>query len=283
MKNNFVAFDFETSYGHIPCSIGIVEFIDGEVAEEYYSLIKPIDLKFNPINSRINGIHLEDVYNEKEFDEIWHEIEHFFIDRVIVAHNLSFDISVLEKTLDYYKIHKPNYNSYCTLSISQSIIDIENHKLSSLAKHFCIEQDNYHNALEDAFICGKIFIEMFDDYNNKVFTAKPSNESSRTIIHNYGQFFKTSSNTKVIENPYVWEITDKLSGKTFVVSGVFEKFSRDDLKKAIEDNGGKVGSSISAKTDYVVAGDNMGPAKLEKANKLNIPIISEDDFMEMLG
>ena len=76
---------------------------------------------------------------------------------------------------------------------------------------------------------------------------------------------------------------DNLSGKIFVVSGVFEKFSRDDLKKSIEDNGGKVGSSISAKTDYVVAGDNMGPAKLEKANKLNVPIISEDDFMKLIN
>ena len=76
--------------------------------------------------------------------------------------------------------------------------------------------------------------------------------------------------------------TNKLAGKTFVVSGVFEKFSRDDLKKAIEDNGGKVGSSISAKTDYVVAGDNMGPAKLDKANKLNVAIISEDDLINLM-
>ena len=67
-----------------------------------------------------------------------------------------------------------------------------------------------------------------------------------------------------------------------MVSGVFEKFSRDDLKKAIEDNGGKVGSSISAKTDFVIAGENMGPAKLEKASQLKISIISEDDFIEML-
>ena len=74
----------------------------------------------------------------------------------------------------------------------------------------------------------------------------------------------------------------KLMGKTFVVSGVFEQFSRDDLKKAIEDNGGKVGSSISAKTDFVVAGANMGPAKLDKAVKLNVPIISETDFIKML-
>ncbi|OAB29761.1 DNA ligase (NAD+) [Flavobacterium fryxellicola] len=77
--------------------------------------------------------------------------------------------------------------------------------------------------------------------------------------------------------------TDKLSGKTFVVSGVFAKFSRDDLKKAIEDNGGKVGSSISAKTDYVIAGDNMGPAKLDKASKLKISIISEDDFINLIN
>ena len=78
-------------------------------------------------------------------------------------------------------------------------------------------------------------------------------------------------------------VSDKFAGKTFVVSGVFEKFSRDDLKKAIEDNGGKVGSSISSKTHYVVAGDNMGPAKLEKANQLGIAIISEDDFINMIG
>lgn len=76
--------------------------------------------------------------------------------------------------------------------------------------------------------------------------------------------------------------SDKFAGKTFVVSGVFSVYSRDELKNAIEDNGGKVGSSISAKTNYVVAGDNMGPAKLEKAVKLNVPIISENDFIQML-
>jgi DNA ligase (NAD+) len=76
--------------------------------------------------------------------------------------------------------------------------------------------------------------------------------------------------------------TQLLDGKTFVVSGVFSKFSRDELKKAIEDNGGKVGSSISSKTDFVVAGENMGPAKLEKAVQLKITILSEDDFIAMI-
>ncbi|GGW43054.1 NAD-dependent DNA ligase LigA [Arenibacter certesii] len=76
--------------------------------------------------------------------------------------------------------------------------------------------------------------------------------------------------------------TDLFNGQTFVVSGVFENVSRDELKKLIEDNGGKVGSSISSKTSYLVAGDRMGPSKRTKAESVGVPIISESDFMEML-
>ena len=77
--------------------------------------------------------------------------------------------------------------------------------------------------------------------------------------------------------------TSTLEGKIFVVSGVFSLFSRDELKQSIEDNGGKVGSSISAKTDYLIAGESMGPAKLDKANKLKIPIISENEYINLLN
>lgn len=76
--------------------------------------------------------------------------------------------------------------------------------------------------------------------------------------------------------------TEKLKGQTFVISGVFSKVSRTELKKMIEDNGGKASGSISSKTNYLVAGENMGPSKLQKAESLNVPIISEDDFLEML-
>lgn len=76
--------------------------------------------------------------------------------------------------------------------------------------------------------------------------------------------------------------TNKLQGSVFVVSGVFTKVSRAELKKLIEENGGKVSSSISSKTSYVVAGENMGPSKQTKAESLEIPIISEDDFLNML-
>ena len=77
--------------------------------------------------------------------------------------------------------------------------------------------------------------------------------------------------------------TDKLEGQVFVVSGVFYQMSRNELKKAIEDNGGKVTASISKKTNFIVAGDNMGPSKLTKAQDLGIEIISEQDFIDKIG
>lgn len=77
-------------------------------------------------------------------------------------------------------------------------------------------------------------------------------------------------------------LSQKLQGKSFVVSGVFNAFSRDELKEVIESNGGKNVSSISTKTDYVVAGENMGPAKLKKATDLGIQILSEDEFIQLL-
>jgi DNA ligase (NAD+) len=76
--------------------------------------------------------------------------------------------------------------------------------------------------------------------------------------------------------------SDKLAGKSFIISGVFETYSREELSEIIQSNGGKILSSISAKLNYLVAGDNMGPSKLEKAQKLNIPIISDTELLELI-
>lgn len=78
-------------------------------------------------------------------------------------------------------------------------------------------------------------------------------------------------------------VSDTLAGKSFVISGVFARHSREEYKALIERHGGKNVGSISKKTDYVLAGDNMGPAKLEKAQKLGIPIIDENQFLGMIG
>lgn len=119
-------------------------------------------------------------------------------------------------------------------------------------------------------------------------------EIGEKIAESVVEFFSKSDNLETINRLKMYGVqlelseevlkdqTDILQGKTFVVSGVFEKVSRNELKKLIEDNGGKVSGSISAKTSFVVAGANMGPSKKEKAESLGVPIISEDEFLGMV-
>ncbi|MBM1107512.1 NAD-dependent DNA ligase LigA [Aurantibacter crassamenti] len=107
------------------------------------------------------------------------------------------------------------------------------------------------------------------------FFENPKNIEIVNRLKSYGLQFSLSD--EQLQNQ-----TDALKGKSFVVSGVFEKVSRNELKKLIEDNGGKVSSSISSKTSYVVAGDKMGPSKRTKAEDLGIAIITEDDFLAMV-
>ncbi len=143
-----------------------------------------------------------------------------------------------------------------------------------LAKHY-----KNIDALQQASLMDLILVDEIGDRIASSVIEFFENQENQNIINrlkDYGIQFE------IVEkiNP---NATQKLVGKTFVVSGVFSIYSRDGLKEAIEDNGGKVGSSISAKTDYVIAGENMGPAKLEKANQLKIPIISENDFINLLS
>ena len=78
-------------------------------------------------------------------------------------------------------------------------------------------------------------------------------------------------------------VTDRLAGKIIVISGTFSHHSRDEYKDIIESEGGKNTGSISKKTSFVLAGENMGPAKLEKCRSLGIPIVTEDEFLAMLA
>ncbi|WP_293295027.1 NAD-dependent DNA ligase LigA [Allomuricauda sp.] len=107
------------------------------------------------------------------------------------------------------------------------------------------------------------------------FFSEPANVEVVDRLKSYGLQFSLSE--EQLENQ-----TELLKGQTFVVSGVFETISRNDLKKMIEDNGGKVSSSISSKTSFLVAGDKMGPSKRTKAETLGVPIISEQEFLQKL-
>lgn len=107
------------------------------------------------------------------------------------------------------------------------------------------------------------------------FFSKTKNRGIINILKKHGLKFELSEDEKELRS-------SKLEGLNIVISGTFENHSRDELKDIIEKNGGKNSSSLSSKTNFLLAGKNMGPGKSEKAKKLNITIISEDDFMKMI-
>jgi len=142
-----------------------------------------------------------------------------------------------------------------------------------LAKHYKFIDNLMKASIEDL-----VAVDEIGDRIAESVTAFFSLEANIELINrlkSYGVQLEISADKLANQ-------TEKLKGETFVVSGVFETVSRTELKKLIEDNGGKVGSSISSKTSYLVAGDNMGPSKRAKAEKLNIPIISEAEFLRKL-
>jgi DNA ligase (NAD+) len=127
-------------------------------------------------------------------------------------------------------------------------------------------------------------------YEELVATPDIGERIARSVV----DYFRDSDNMRLIEElkaaglcfELKYSETNQsdnvLNGKTFVISGVFENFERDDLKELIKNKGGKVLSSVSAKLDYLLAGENMGPAKKEKAQELGVQIISEKDFINMI-
>ncbi|MBZ0326045.1 MAG: NAD-dependent DNA ligase LigA [Altibacter sp.] len=143
-----------------------------------------------------------------------------------------------------------------------------------LAKHY-----KSVTALAEASAEGLIEVDEIGDRIAESVVAFFSEEKNRSIIErlkSYGVQLEISAEKLANQ-------TNKLTGNSFVVSGVFTKVSRTELKKLIEDNGGRISGSISSKTNYIVAGENMGPSKKTKADDLGIPIISEDEFLQMIS
>lgn len=140
---------------------------------------------------------------------------------------------------------------------------------------------NHYKSIENLAKATIIDLVTVDEIGERIaesvvdFFGLEQNQRILERLKNFGLKLEISAETLASQ-------TNKLDGKAFVVSGVFESVSRDELKKLIEDNGGRVVGSISTKTNYVIAGDNMGPSKKAKAEQLQIPIISEYDFMSFL-
>ncbi len=155
---NFVAIDFETANASRSsvCSLAAVTVEGGRIVRSAYSLIRPPVMRFDARNIEVHGIHPEDVRHKPTFDELWERICPHLENKIVIAHNAAFDISVLRSILQEYSLPAPKFKHACTVQIAKKAWPgEENYKLPTLAHKFHIDFE-HHNALHDARTCAKI-------------------------------------------------------------------------------------------------------------------------------
>ena len=163
---NFVAIDFETATSGTNgiCSMGICSVVDNKVIKTQEILIKPQPFEFNEYNIKIHNITPEMVVDKPTFNEIWNEIFPYLNDRLVIAHNASFDVSVLLNALKMYNIEFPNFSYLCTVKLSQKAYpELESHKLNNLADSLGIDF-SHHRSGDDAYACAMVLLKILEDF-----------------------------------------------------------------------------------------------------------------------
>jgi DNA polymerase-3 subunit epsilon len=156
----FTAIDFETATAYHPCSVGIITVENGVIVDEFVTLIQPPNNEYNPFTIQVHGIYPRDTANAKTFIQVFPEIQKRLQNRVVVAHNESFDRNVLMKSM---ALHGLNYEDLnigsrweCTVKIYKAK-GFKPTKLSDCCREMKI-QLNHHEALSDARACAKLYL-----------------------------------------------------------------------------------------------------------------------------
>lgn len=305
---NFVAIDFETANPkhNSACAIGITPVKNGIVGDTFYSLIRPPELEFSHWNTRVHGISEGDVVDSPSLSDLWIEISPLIEDQLVVAHNASFDMSVLRHSLHAVGVTVPRFRYLCSLKLSRQLWpELASHSLGFLSITHAIPLD-HHNAgsdalaaaqlvllggrekgkscpLELASCCGVTVGEVFsnDDWTP---VSGPSNRRSETTFE--------------LQLPDGFDIsTHEFFGKQIAFTGAMTTFTRNEAMKVVEQLGGSPKSSVTKGTDYLVVGvldvrslaeGTSDSEKLRQAKSLRekggkVKVITDSDFMEIIS
>ena len=300
---NFVALDFETATSERSsvCSIGIAVVEDGVIVDKAYWLVKPRNNHFDPYNTYIHGISAKDVMNEPEFCDLWPQIKPYLENRIVLAHNASFDMSVLRYVLDESEIPYPTLSYSCSWMISKKHWpELSCHKLNFISEQLGI-QFKHHNALEDATACAQIVIQVCKE-KGSISMDNLVKEFGFTMGGLYPGGYKTASQGKGSSKikPIKPRTTDfdpahPFYAQNFVFTGTLQSISRKAAMQIVVDHGGYCCDSVNTETHYLVVGvqdftrfkNGQKSSKTRKAellisSGLSLKMIGEKDFLGMV-
>lgn len=304
---DFTAIDFETAnqYRTSACSLGLAVVRNNRIVEQKEWLIRPEPFEFSPFNTAVHGITADDVKSAPTFKEIWREVSPYIENQIVVAHNASFDTSVLKNSLEYFQIAIPNCEILCTYRISQVLYpNAGAHRLNVICELLGIPL-NHHEASSDAAASAEILLRIIAENDLKNISAlKKFCGITPGYFEDGGQRYKPCRKRSSYEfgdkdNPLkdttaVW-IDEDFKDKAFVFTGSLLSMPRQKAKEVVTRGGGIMHSTVRKDTDYLVVGiqdftklnGHTESSKMRRAYELQekgspLRIIGEDEFVNMI-
>lgn len=274
-KINFIAIDVETAtHNGGVCQIGMVTVQDGKIVDLECLYVMPPDNKYDLKNVRIHGITPEKTMLAPTLQERWPYLIGKLEGKIIVGHNIAFDLNAINRDLEYYNLPEFDPECICTYSLL-------NASLTDCCKYYNIDIRTHHDAACDAEACAKILLAYLKRGEDKPEIAR---NKSNVFLEN----IRISSDVKKKDLSAVTNTDTMFYDKRVVITGVFERYpQREDLAQLLKSYGADINTSISKKTDIVIVGSAAGPKKLEKITILqsegyNIIMLNEQELYKVM-
>ncbi|MDF9799733.1 DNA polymerase-3 subunit epsilon [Catalinimonas alkaloidigena] len=304
---NFVALDFETANHRREsvCEIGIAIVQDGIVREQKSWLVRPRDNWFNSMNTRIHGIDATKVADAPEFDELWQSVSGYFEGANVIAHNASFDLSVLRHVLAQYELPFPELSYACSLQVARRAWrGFPSYGLSALSQRFGISL-NHHAAGSDAEACAHIMLRAMEAHSLSHFGDIEEAFGLRIgKLYTQGYIPAGRIRPEKKKKPSLHSMPLDLSrvskshplyGKTVVFTGSLRSMSRAEAQKSVIEAGGHSSNYVNERTHYLVLSERVflnieqgiNNNKVQQARRLTsggngVTLISEKEFLNLL-
>lgn len=249
---NFTAIDFETAQParHTACAIALVKVRNGVIIQKFKSLIRPPDNWYSDNNMHVHKIGSQHTENAPDFAEIYPLIRSMLHNEHIVCHNASFDVDVLYKTMEYYGIS----SSDLEFQVSDTLA-----LYGKCLKECCNENGislSHHDPLSDAEACAQLFLR----YQGADFLSAADSK--------YDMHQKIRGEVLKPDLESVEDKSNPFFGKKVVISGTFNTWpDRTVLARELKERGADIDSSVGPNTQILIAGDGVGPKKLEKMTR----------------
>lgn len=305
---HYFVIDFETANSSRTsvCALGIVEVYNGNLLNKWDYLINPEE-DFDGFNIYIHGISPDMVEDKPTFPEIWADVKQILANQIVIAHNASFDMSVLRHVLDKYQIEYPTFKYSCTRILSKKTWpNLVNYKLDTIANLLKIDFI-HHQACEDAIATSKVFekilevnsIDNFEELhtnlkvkNGELFPNSYKACEVKSSSYSIKQYIKPKD---IIPESDNFDINHVLYNKGIAFTGTLTSMPRKDAAQHAVNKGAFYCNSVTKKTNYLVIGiqdytkfaDGEKSSKLKKAEELinkgqDLEIIDENEFLNLI-